>query len=74
MLQNSYASLSVSQSVEVVALKHESRILRQDKCPRILISCYRARNSGPQGNKQREIERGDVRPIGNAINDINKLE
>ena len=37
----------VSQSAEVLALKHESRILRQDECPRILLSCYRARNSGP---------------------------
>ena len=38
-----------SQSAEVLALKHESKILRQDECPRprILLSCYRARNSGP---------------------------
>ena len=41
-------SLSVSQSAEVLALKHESRILRHDECPRILLSCYRARNSGPE--------------------------
>ena len=45
--QNSKASLSVGQSAEVLALKQESRILRQDKCPRILLFCYRARNSGP---------------------------
>ena len=38
---------SVSQSAEFLALKHKSRILRQDECPRILLSCYRARNSGP---------------------------
>ena len=38
---------SGSQSAEVLALKHESRILREDECLRILLSCYRARNSGP---------------------------
>ena len=40
--------VSVSQSAEVLALKQESRILGQDECPRILLSCYRARNSGPK--------------------------
>ena len=33
-------------AAEVLALKHKSRILRQNECPRILLSCYRARNSG----------------------------
>ena len=39
--------MPLCQSAEELALKHESRILRQDECPRILLSCYRARNSGP---------------------------
>ena len=46
------------QSAEVLALKHESRILRQDECPRILLSCYRARNSGPDITKERESVAG----------------
>ena len=35
------------QSVEVPVLMHKSRILRQDEFSRILLSCHRARNSGP---------------------------
>ena len=32
------------ESPSILVLKHESRILRQDECPRILLYCYRARS------------------------------
>ena len=43
-------SFQFPAGAEFLALKHESMILRQDECPRILLSCYRARNSGPKSH------------------------